>query len=204
VDITLEENTTLEHLKEAKIDIKNKTLKKFINLITELEQDLKINKVKKLVTWHNVYKDNEVIGTVPFDFHNEESQGTIKFISLLGPIYDTLKTGRILIIDELDSRLHPILTQKVIEIFQKTNKTKAQLIFASHDVTLLNKNIFRRDQIWFAEKTFEGATDLYSLVEYKEYKARKDATFEKEYLQGKYGALPLLSNLEESFYKIHE
>jgi AAA15 family ATPase/GTPase len=116
--------------------------------------------------------------TMPFEL---ESKGTSKLFSLLGPIIDTIQNGKILIIDELDSRLHTLL------------------IFASHDTNLLRKDLFRRDQIWFTEKDNIGATDLYALVEYKVNQAtvRNDASFEKDYLLGKYGAIPFLGAIQK-------
>jgi AAA15 family ATPase/GTPase len=128
-----------------------------------------------------------------------ESKGTRKLFSLLGPIFDTIQSGRILIVDELDSRLHTLLTMELIKFFHSRVNKSAQLIFASHDTNLLRKDIFRRDQIWFAEKNKIGATDLYSLVEYKINQAsvRNDASFEKDYLLGKYGAIPFLGDIQK-------
>ncbi len=133
---------------------------------------------------------------MPFDL---ESKGTRKLFSLLGPIMDTIQNGKILIIDELDSRLHTLLTMELIKFFHSKSNKKAQLIFASHDTNLLRKDIFRRDQIWFTEKDKIGATDLYALVEYKVNQAtvRNDASFEKDYLLGKYGAIPFLGDIQK-------
>lgn len=135
---------------------------------------------------------------VALDF-SLESKGTIKIFSLLGPIIDTIQNEKILIIDELDSRLHTLLTIELIKFFHKKGNKKAQLIFASHDTNLLKKEIFRRDQIWFTEKDKFGATDLYSLVEYKinQARVRNDASFEKDYLIGRYGAIPFLGNIPQ-------
>ncbi|WP_027003693.1 AAA family ATPase [Hugenholtzia roseola] len=130
---------------------------------------------------------------------NLESKGTQKIFSLLGPIFDTIQKGKVLVVDELDSRLHTLLTKELVKFFHLKINKKAQLIFASHDTNLLRKDIFRRDQIWFAEKNKLGATDLYSLVEYKVNQAtvRNDASFEKDYLLGKYGAIPFLGNIQK-------
>lgn len=128
-----------------------------------------------------------------------ESKGTRKLFSLLGPIIDTIQSGKILVVDELDSRLHTLLTMELVKFFHSKSNVKAQLIFASHDTNLLRKDIFRRDQIWFAEKNKIGATDLYSLVEYKvnQVTVRNDASFEKDYLLGKYGAIPFLGDIQK-------
>lgn len=128
-----------------------------------------------------------------------ESKGTRKLFGLLGPIIDTIKNSKILIVDELDSSLHTLLIIEIIKFFHLKANKKSQLIFASHDTNLLRKDIFRRDQIWFTEKNKMGATDLYSLVEYKINQAtiRNDASFEKDYLLGKYGAIPFLGDIDK-------
>ncbi len=129
-----------------------------------------------------------------FDMNNNESEGTKKVFSMAGPLVQTLTNGNVLIIDELDARLHPVITRAIIGLFNssETNPRNAQLIFATHDTNLLSKDIFRRDQIWFAEKDRFGATHLYSLAEYK---VRNDASFESDYIRGKYGAIPFVGDL---------
>ncbi len=130
-----------------------------------------------------------------FDLVSHESQGTQKVFALAGPLINVLKKGEVLIIDEFDARLHPLISLAIVEMFnsQETNSNNAQLIFITHDTNLLSNNIFRRDQIWFTEKNRYGATDLYSLAEYK---IRYDATFESDYIKGRYGAIPYLGNLK--------
>jgi AAA15 family ATPase/GTPase len=133
---------------------------------------------------HNKYnKANKIVGSQRLNF-GVESKGTNKLLGLLGPIIDTIENGKVLVIDELDSSLHTLLTVELIKFFHSRANKKAQLIFASHDTNLLRKDLFRRDQIWFAEKDEFGATDLYSLVEYKINQAntvRNDASFEKDW-----------------------
>lgn len=129
---------------------------------------------------------------VLFDFETEESDGTRRIFSLIGPWVDALKNGKILVVDELDTKLHHLLNIFLIRLFHDPtqNKTNAQLIFTTHNTNLLDQDIFRRDQIWFTEKNAEkGSTDLYSLTEYS---PRKDKDIEKGYLAGKYGALPFI------------
>ncbi len=140
-------------------------------------------------------KDNKLIGSVQFELDEEESIGTQKFFAMSAPILDTLKNGKILMIDELDASLHPMLTMHLIKMFHNLsiNTKNAQLIFVTHDTNLLHNNLFRRDQVWFAEKDKYGATDLYSLVEYKKNPTRKESNKEKNYLQGRYGAIPYLN-----------
>src|SRR6185295_16753804 len=96
--------------------------------------------------------------------------------------------------DEIDARLHPILTCAIIQLFNRpeTNPKHAQLIFTTHDTNLLGSELFRRDQIWFVEKSRRGESTLYSLVEYK---VRNDAAYEKNYIEGRYGAIPYLGSL---------
>ena len=122
----------------------------------------------------------------------------IKYFSLAYPIIDALDNGTRLIIDEFDSKMHPLLTSKIISLFNsaETNRKNAQLIFTSHDTNLLNVGLFRRDQVWFTQKDTYGATELYSLVEYK---VRNTAPYEKEYLMGKYGAVPMVGQFERLF-----
>lgn len=138
------------------------------------------------------------IGSVLFDLDDNESSGTQKLVKLSGPLLDTLEQGRVLVVDELDSRMHPLLTKMIVALFNSAaNRSNAQLVFASHDTTLLTSKLFRRDQIWFTEKDRYGATDLYSLAELKG--VRKEATFEKDYIQGKYGAIPFIGDTKWLF-----
>ena len=129
-----------------------------------------------------------------FDLDNHESEGTKKVFALAGPLITALKEGETLVIDEFDARLHPLISLAIVKLFssKKTNPNNAQLIFMTHDTNLLNNKIFRRDQIWFSEKNKYGATDLYSLAEYK---IRNDASFESDYIKGRYGAIPYIGNL---------
>ncbi|MEG4441198.1 ATP-binding protein [Microcoleus sp. AT9_B5] len=138
-----------------------------------------------------------------FDMEKHESEGTNKLFALAGILLDTLRTGKILLIDELDARLHPLITRELICLFNsnETNPHNAQLIFTTHDTNLLTSKTLRKDQIWFTEKDNKGATDLYSLVEYK---VGKNASFERDYMIGKYGAIPFIGNFKELIGQIHE
>lgn len=154
-------------------------------------------------TIHKKYNnENEVVGVERFDMRRQESSGTNKVFNISGPVFDVLKDGGILIIDELDASLHPLMTLMITKLFNSSefNKTNAQLIFATHDTNLFEYGHYRRDQIYFVEKDVYGASDLYSLVEYKEEggkKIRKDRSFEKDYIQGRYGAIPFIGNLHK-------
>lgn len=131
-----------------------------------------------------------------FDMDQNESQGTRKLIAMAGPLWSILEYGLTMFIDELDARLHPLMTRRIIELFHSplTNLKGAQLIFATHDTNLLDKNLFRRDQIWFTEKDAQGVTHLASLAEYRG--VRNGAAYEKNYLEGRYGAIPFLGDLD--------
>jgi AAA15 family ATPase/GTPase len=163
-----------------------------INLLTSIQKiQSKQPKRDQLITFHRKYDENNIlVDTVPFNFDKQESEGTKKLLYLLGPWYDTLQNGKVLIIDELDSRLHSHLTLRLVDFFHKFNKSKAQLICAVHDISLLNKETFRRDQIWFVEKNQFGASELFSLADFKTDKVRNKSAFDKNYFEGKYGAIP--------------
>jgi AAA15 family ATPase/GTPase len=152
-------------------------------------------KITSVQTMHLKFdgKGNSV-STELFNLDDQESEGTQKVFALAGPLVDTLKDGKVLIIDEFDARIHPLISRAIVELFNsnETNPNNAQLIFMTHDTNLLSNKLFRRDQIWFAEKNRYGATDLYSLAEYK---VRNDASFESDYIKGRYGAIPYIGNL---------
>lgn len=167
--------------------------------------DLGIERIDKIdnriVSTHRQY-DNEGRETndVVLSFSGNESEGTIKYVSLAYPIIQALDNGYFLVIDELDSKLHPLLIRKIIVLFNSadTNPKGAQLLFTTHDTFLLSAGLFRRDQIWFTQKDSFGATETYSLAEYK---VRSGSPYEKDYLTGKYGATPILGDMENIFIK---
>lgn len=133
---------------------------------------------------------------------SDESSGTKKLFGLLPFIVKSLLTGTVLIIDELDAKIHPVLLRHIIMLFNdmNINRHKAQLIFTSHDLSNMNSDVFRRDEIWFVAKGNSQNSKLYSLVEFKNEKGesvRKDARFDKQYLEGKYGADPYLRKIIE-------
>jgi AAA15 family ATPase/GTPase len=136
---------------------------------------------------------------------NQQSRGTQAWFSLAGPILGTLDLGSLLCIDELDASLHPYLAREVIRLFQdpKKNPNDAQLLFNTHDTTLLGNLLgepgLHRDQIWFVEKDQEGASHLYPLTDFK---PRKFENVERGYLQGRYGAIPFIepAAIEEDAY----
>ena len=129
-----------------------------------------------------------------FDMHTDESAGTQKLFQLAGPIVSALQNGSVLVVDELDSQLHHLLTSQLVGLFhsQSVNKTNAQLIFNTHNTTLLGTDFFRRDQVWFVEKSRFGEARLFSLADFKTNVVRKNDRFEDNYLKGKYGGVPHL------------
>lgn len=156
--------------------------------------------IDKARTTHNIYdRYGKTIGQQSFIITQSESAGTNKIFDMAGYILFTLKFGLPLVVDELDAKLHPLLTKKIIEMFHspEINKKGAQLIFATHDTNLLGCDCFRRDQIWFTEKDEKEQTDLYSLVEFRDpdgAKVRNDRNYEKDYIQGRYGAIPFIGD----------
>jgi hypothetical protein len=127
---------------------------------------------------------------VDFDY-GDESQGTQKMFALAGPILDIIERGHVLVVDELDRSLHPLLVRQIVKTFQdpEVNTRGAQLIFSTHDTSLLDPALLRRDQIWFAEKDeFQSAV----LIPFTDFAARKHEAFERGYLNGRYGGVPIL------------
>jgi hypothetical protein len=125
---------------------------------------------------------------------SEESDGTQQIFAYAGPLLDVFAKGRVLLIDELDTSLHPLIVRFFVETLHnsKTNPHNAQLIFTTHDTSLLDTELFRRDQIWFMEKNQKNATNMYPL---SDFRARKNEALEKRYLQGRYGALPFIGDV---------
>ena len=165
-------------------------------LVTDLEGSFKLD----IQTSHKKYDaKGNMVGKVEFNMRSQESAGTNKIFNISGPVFKVLSDGGVLVVDELDASLHPLLTLAVTKLFhsKEFNQKNAQLIFATHDTNLLCYGNYRRDQIYFIEKDQYGASDMYSLVEYKEEgkPVRKDRSFEKDYTEGRYGAIPVIGNL---------
>jgi putative abortive infection protein len=150
-----------------------------------LSMDLKVEST------HNRYnKQGEIIGIQVFSTEHNESEGTQKITELLGVIFITLWAGSLLVIDELDAKLHPLLTRAIIQLFTnpKINQNGAQLVFTTHDTNQLHLDYVRRDEIWFTEKSCVEATELYSHIEFKDFDLSMDIT--EQYVNGRYGAIP--------------
>jgi AAA15 family ATPase/GTPase len=206
-------NKIIDFVTNADLGIKDIHLEEYEvsekNISEDMPNELK-NILKQSIgeTRFNLYsvrdihnEKGNIVGQVEFDMDEDDSEGTKKIFSLAGPIIDSLTNGKTIFIDELDARLHPILTKYIVSKFNSKRNKLAQLIFITHDTNLLSSCNFRRDQIWFAEKDRNGATDLYSLAEYKTEtgKIRNDASYEKDYLKGRYGAIPYLGESSEFF-----
>ena len=147
-------------------------------------------------TFDMIHKTEEG-GTVKIDLR-EESEGTQRMFAWASSFLEALEYGQVLIIDELNQRLHPHLMQYMIGLFNnpKTNPNNAQLIFTTHDVSLLKQDIFRRDQIWFCERGRDQASTLFPLTDFKPRKGFED--FESYYMSGRYGALPILGDFSDA------
>ena len=143
---------------------------------------------------HRVFSRTNETGEDHFFQLQDESAGTIKMFDLAGKIIDTLRNGNVLIVDELDSSFHPLMSEYILSIFNDPvkNPKNAQLIVATHDAYLLDSEKLRRDQIWFVEKDKYGASNLYSLDEFEKSEVRKNVPFDRWYLSGRFGALPLI------------
>ncbi|WP_026653753.1 AAA family ATPase [Butyrivibrio proteoclasticus] len=190
-------------MQELRLAIANSTdIKELIlNMIREMDLDIEDFKVEKRENGDiQVFTRHNVAGNVYEINLAEESSGTKKIFGLLPFIADSLTKGITLVIDELDAKIHPLLLKHIIMLYNnlEINKHGAQLIFTSHDLSTMNSEIFRRDEIWFVAKGNEQNSKLYSLVEFKNpngTSVRKDAKFDKQYLEGKYGADPYLKKI---------
>ena len=154
-------------------------------------KDLKDKEILDIKTIHKT-SENKLVN---LEF-NEESDGTQQLFSLAGPWLETLKHGYVLVIDELHNNLHPTMVKYLVSLFHsnKTNPKNAQLIFTTHETSILNQGVFRRDQVWFCEKNNLQATALYPLTDFSPRKDREN--IELGYLSGRYGALPFVSELD--------
>jgi AAA15 family ATPase/GTPase len=155
-------------------------------------------KRKIVVALKDVYDaDYKLITKMPFPLSLFESEGTNKMYEISTFIINALRQGRVLVIDEFDARFHPLITRKIVELFNSPGNKNGQLIFVTHDTNLLSADLLRRDQIDFVEKDAYGASHLYTLVQFKGI--RDTDPFEKNYIKGKYGAIPFVGGLNNLF-----
>ena len=146
------------------------------------------------------YLQREVLGQKYELNYEDESAGTKKLFTMIPFILLALQQGRLVIVDELDAKLHPKLLRYIISLFKNTkiNKYGAQLLFTSHDLTTMNNKVFRRDEIWFAALNESKRSEIYSLYDFrteKEDHVNNTASYSKQYLEGRYGADPYLKNI---------
>lgn len=154
------------------------------------ERTGKKKKEKVVRTVHDIYDHaGNIAGEKLFDLQ-QESTGTLRFLMYIQNIIEMISKGGVFIVDEMSARLHPLLTKLIVDLFCSSQNKKAQLIFTTHDISLLNFNQFRRDEVVFVDKNERGESSLYAL---SDLKVREDATFSKDYLQGKYGAIPIFN-----------
>jgi len=184
-----EKTKLLDFLRAADLGIEDVIMKEFSYEIEGLgnHKSLDIKTVHKGM-------DGELVN---FDI-DDESEGTQKLFSFAIPWMDSLAHGHVLVIDELHDNLHPRLVQFLVELFHndESNPNNAQLIFTTHETSILNQEVFRRDQIWFCEKDEHQASTLYPLTDFSPRKGREN--LELAYLSGRYGALPYVRPLREA------
>jgi AAA15 family ATPase/GTPase len=152
--------------------------------------DLQGKKTFRISFAHKI-KDTDEVAWLPLE---EESDGTKKLFAYAAPLLDGLAKGRVFLIDELDNSLHPLMLRFLLKLFHgsDTNRNNGQLVFSTHNTSVLDRKIMRRDQIWFVEKDKENASILYPL---SDFRPRKHEALEKGYLQGRYGALPYIGEV---------
>lgn len=146
---------------------------------------------KEMLKTTFLHEDVETHAMVEFD-QDEESDGTRALFAFAGPWLDVIENERVLVVDELDTSLHPLIVHYLVKLLHHEDN-KAQLVFTTHDTTILSQKILRRDQIWFMEKNDKNATELYPL---SDYSPRDNEAIERGYLNGRYGGIPFLKDLD--------
>lgn len=193
----------LIRVSDTKIEsISSKELKRedFNKLPNELPDEIidrfyESNKIRTF-SYHKLFDGKNEVGLKEFDFGKKESTGTQVLFALGGKILQTLDSGGVIVFDELDNSLHPKLCKFLIRLFNSkiSNPQNAQLIFATHEVTLLDKDVFRKDQIWFAQKNKLGSSELYCANDFEG--VRDSTNFELWYRTGKFGGNPKIKEIE--------
>ena len=211
-------NLGFEGIRMSKKDFDESDLPKELNEETKnlLIENLSGMQGYSVQAVHKIYaSDGKETGKIlAWKFDERESKGTIKALHLSGPIISALKNGGVLIIDEIEAKMHPLITLNTINIFlnKETNPNNAQLIFATHDTNLLSYSNLRRDQIYFTEKNEWKSTEIFSLSDFiylgetgisKPAKERPDSDKEKRYFEGRYGAVPFLGSFQPLKFKIN-
>ena len=177
--------SAFELFKKSPGDFFEEILKKTV------DEDIRDQILNSASTAVRVKRANNIGSDIWFDL-DDESEGTQKLFAWAGPFLDVLENGLVLIIDELNNSLHPVMVKWIVDTFNNStsNPNNAQLFFATHGTSVLSLDIFRRDQIWFAEKSKSGSTAIYPLTDFS---PRKEVALSKGYLNGRYGAIPFLA-----------
>ncbi len=191
------EDQKLNQLKEIIDNRSDKTM----SVYTEKGHEIVITKeeekywVKSLKIEHTGKRQR----AIQFDL-DDESDGTIRLLDFIPAFKQLISESHVYIIDEMERSIHPLLIKELVKKFSEDTETKGQLVFTTHESNLLDQDIFRQDEIWFAEKDQNGSTDLYSMSKFKEHKT---IDIQKGYLKGRYGAIPFLGNLKDLNWQTH-
>lgn len=189
LEIEIKDEQVLKALKNAKdqtIVLPKQDKKKIPNILKMNEK----GEVERIEVF-SIHKNNE--GEEALLFFDKESDGTIRLMDIIAMIYDMIYSDRVFLVDEIERSLHPLMIKEVLEWLMKRTDVQGQLIFTTHNPILLDSEQMRRDEIWFVEKSCEGAR-IYSLNEY--VKEHKSISISKGYMTGRYGAIPLLGRLK--------
>lgn len=176
-------------VKERELDVADLRQRLSLDMLAQIESE---GGLKPMHTFDIALMHKTKSGSpVAMNYLKEESAGTRRLFSILGPWLNALDNGHTLFVDEIETSLHPVLVKELLALFfsKKNNPKNAQIIFTTHSPSLMSSGLMRRDQIWFTEKNEKGATELYPLTEYK---PRDDEALSKGYLSGRYGAIPLI------------
>ncbi len=191
VDDNSAQKKVIEYFASFDEHIKDFEIEKLPNDADSKEETYKISSLHKKI-------DSDTFAAIPLSM---ESAGTLKMFALYPELQDVLEKGSVFFIDELNARLHPLLVRNFLLTFlnPEINTRHAQLIFTTHDTWQLSNQLLRRDEVWFTEKDEQGISKLYSLADFVDEsgaKIRKDESYEKNYLIGKYGAIPTLKSID--------
>ena len=186
-------DTGISSVKAEEVDWKN--FKFPDNMPEEVKKQFQEEYKYDIKTQHTLFKGNKEAGFEYFDI-DEESKGTKSLFVIGGIILDALEKGKVLVVDEFEKNLHPSITRFLIKLFHNplSNPKNSQLIFATHDITQLSNDNFRRDQIWFTEKNEFGATSLYRCSDIKGI--RLGTPLDKWYSSGRFGATPIIDDVD--------
>lgn len=165
------------------------------NVLSAVGQLSKNQKGTRLMIIKHVKHEN---GNFKVEFPPDfESEGTRKLINMLGPIYDTIRNKRVLLIDEIEAKFHSLLTRFVLKTYHENNISGSQIIATAHDTNLMDTRYYRRDQIWLVENELGNGSQLYSLIEFKEKARQLKQQYGPDYLSGAFGAISLFESLEQ-------